>query len=53
MKASKDLKEFIGILEEFGEICRIQKEVDSQNYELSSFIRHMEDGPRKEERYGL
>jgi len=47
MSACKDLREFIKRLEEKGELVRIKREVDARNFELASYIRHMEDGPNK------
>lgn len=47
MKVLRDMREFIDKLEEIGELVRISREVDADNFELSSYIRHMEDGPNK------
>ena len=47
MVESKDLGEFIKVLEEEGELVRIRREVDARSFELSSYVRHMEDGSNR------
>jgi len=47
MESMRDMREFIEKLEKLGELVRISKEVDPDNFELSSYIMHMEDGPNK------
>ncbi|MBI2848614.1 MAG: UbiD family decarboxylase [Chloroflexi bacterium] len=40
---ARDMREFISLLESQGELVRIRSEVDPNNFELSSVIRHIED----------
>lgn len=47
MKTAANMKEFMEQLERIGELVTIETEVDPRNFELSSLIRHMEDGPNK------
>ncbi|MDP2727842.1 MAG: UbiD family decarboxylase, partial [Dehalococcoidia bacterium] len=47
MKICKDLREFLEIMDEMGEMITIDEEVDPHNFELSSLIRHSEAGPNK------
>jgi len=47
MKIADDMREFLNLLDELNELVRIKESVDPRNFELSSLIQHMEDGPNK------
>ncbi|MBI2848549.1 MAG: UbiD family decarboxylase [Chloroflexi bacterium] len=47
MARFRDMREFIEGLENVGELITVDAEVDPLNFELSSLIRHSEDGPNR------
>ena len=42
---ARDMRAFLDQLEAEGELVRVTEEVDPRNFELSSIVQHMEDGP--------
>ncbi|MBI2848900.1 MAG: UbiD family decarboxylase [Chloroflexi bacterium] len=47
MKIANDMREFMDQLEERGELLRIRREVDPNNFEIPAYIRQCEDGVNK------
>ncbi|MBI2848894.1 MAG: UbiD family decarboxylase [Chloroflexi bacterium] len=47
MSVPNDMREFMGLLEQKGELIRIRSEVDPHNFDIPAMIRHSEDGANK------